>query len=223
MESLTAHYSPTSGPTSCLSGDFEGKSRRRSFSIKGTLPKSIPYADSDNVAVDQCAPWAAETLHWNAVTLRYAPQDFRKNGRCRASRKTGRCAYEELAPYYERVEEIIGVCGDDDGLKSCRRERTTCRPPLAVQRTHHEAGHECDGHSPHSGAQGGPVTRPYDHRPPCHYCGHCMDGCDVAAIFSTPDCTLPKARATGNFTLRQNALAREILMTAKAARVPSPT
>ncbi len=31
-------------------------------------------------------------------------------------------------------------------------------------------------------------------------------------IFSTPDCMLPKARATGNFTLRQNALAREILV-----------
>jgi choline dehydrogenase-like flavoprotein len=39
-----------------------------------------------------------------------------------------------------------------------------------------------------------------------------MDGCDVASIFSTPDCMLPKARATGNFTLRQNALAREILV-----------
>jgi choline dehydrogenase-like flavoprotein len=56
------------------------------------------------------------------------------------------------------------------------------------------------------------LTRPYDKRPPCHYCGHCMDGCDVASIFSTPDCMLPKARATGNFTLRQNALAREVLV-----------
>ena len=39
-----------------------------------------------------------------------------------------------------------------------------------------------------------------------------MDGCDVASIFSSPDCMLPKAEATGNFTLRQNALAREILV-----------
>lgn len=23
------------------------------------------------------------------------------------------------------------------------------------------------------------VTRVYDGRPPCHYCGHCMSGCDV--------------------------------------------
>jgi choline dehydrogenase-like flavoprotein len=39
-----------------------------------------------------------------------------------------------------------------------------------------------------------------------------MEGCDVGAIFTTPNGMLPIARATGNFTLRQNALAREILV-----------
>jgi choline dehydrogenase-like flavoprotein len=56
------------------------------------------------------------------------------------------------------------------------------------------------------------LTRDYDNRPACHYCGHCMDGCDVSAIYSTPGSMLPKARRTGNLTLRQNALAREILV-----------
>ena len=42
-----------------------------------------------------------------------------------------------------------------------------------------------------------------------------MDGCDIGAIFKTPGCMFPKARATGNFTLRENALAREILVTKK--------
>ena len=56
------------------------------------------------------------------------------------------------------------------------------------------------------------LTRDYDNRPACHYCGHCMDGCDVSAIYSTPGSMLPKARKTGNLTLRQNALAREILI-----------
>ena len=56
------------------------------------------------------------------------------------------------------------------------------------------------------------LTRDYDNRPACHYCGHCMDGCDVSAIYSTPGSMLPKARRTGNLTLRQNALAREIVV-----------
>ena len=41
------------------------------------------------------------------------------------------------------------------------------------------------------------LTRPYDNRPACHYCGHCMRGCDVGAIFSVPAAMLPKAQSTG--------------------------
>lgn len=39
-----------------------------------------------------------------------------------------------------------------------------------------------------------------------------MEGCDVGAIFSVPASMLPKARKTGNFTLLENQLAREILV-----------
>ena len=56
------------------------------------------------------------------------------------------------------------------------------------------------------------LTEPYDNRPPCHYCGHCMDGCDVGAIFTVPDSMLPKAQKTGNFTLIPNKVAREVLV-----------
>ena len=56
------------------------------------------------------------------------------------------------------------------------------------------------------------LTEPYDNRPPCHYGGHCMDGCDVGAIFTVPDSMLPKAQKTGNFTLIPNQVAREVLV-----------
>jgi len=56
------------------------------------------------------------------------------------------------------------------------------------------------------------LTQPYDDRPACHYCGHCMKGCDVGAIFSVPNSMIPKARKTGNFTLLPNRLARELLV-----------
>src|SRR5260370_22646902 len=55
-------------------------------------------------------------------------------------------------------------------------------------------------------------TQHNDDRPPCHYCGHCMEGCDVGAIFTVPNSMIPKALQTGNFTLLPNKLAREILV-----------
>jgi choline dehydrogenase-like flavoprotein len=45
------------------------------------------------------------------------------------------------------------------------------------------------------------LTEPYDGRPACHYCGHCMEGCDIGVLFTVPNSMLPKARRTGNFTL----------------------
>src|SRR3989442_5942660 len=58
----------------------------------------------------------------------------------------------------------------------------------------------------------------YDGRPPCHYCGHCMDVCDVGAIFTSENSLIPKALKTGNLTLRTNALARKLAVD-RAGRV----
>lgn len=54
------------------------------------------------------------------------------------------------------------------------------------------------------------LTVPYDNRPKCHYCGHCMEGCDIGALFTVPNSMLPKARRTGNFTLASGKIAREL-------------
>src|SRR5580765_680245 len=46
----------------------------------------------------------------------------------------------------------------------------------------------------------------------CHYCGHCGDGCDVNAMFSSVASTLPLAAATGRMTLRPNSIVRHIVV-----------
>src|SRR6185437_14440766 len=175
------------------------------------LHNSIRYENSDSVGVDRIRVLGGRTLHWNAVVLRYAPVDFRQHS-VNGVEDDWPISYEELAPYYERIEQMIGVCGQDDHLEilpagkhylptipfRCSEQilKRTCKPmgiPVIPVRK-------------------AVLTNPYDRRPQCHYCGHCMDGCDVSAVFSTPGSMLPKARATGNLTLRQNAVAREILV-----------
>jgi choline dehydrogenase-like flavoprotein len=178
---------------------------------QGDISKSIAYADSDDVAMDRVRVLGGRTLHWNAVTLRYAPRDF-KEWSLQGIEEDWPLSYEELEPYYDRIEQIIGVCGNDDHLEILPAGKHYL-PPIPWRCSEHILKRA-------TGAMGIPLiavrkavlTKPHDNRPPCHYCGHCMDGCDVASIFTTPDCMLPKARATGNFTLRQNALAREILI-----------
>jgi choline dehydrogenase-like flavoprotein len=177
-------------------------------------PKDIApvrYEDCDQVGVDRIRVLGGRTLHWNAVTLRYAPQDFREWSLAGVE-EDWPLSYEELAPYYERVEQLIGVSGRNDHLEIVPAGHhylptipMRCSERI-LARTTQEMG------IPLIPVRKAVLTVPYDNRPPCHYCGHCMSGCDVGSIFTTPDCMLPKARATGNFTLRQNAIARELLV-----------
>ncbi|HTV55304.1 MAG TPA: GMC family oxidoreductase [Terriglobia bacterium] len=172
---------------------------------------AIRYEDCDQIGVSEVRVVGGRTLHWNAVALRYAERDF-KEWSVNGTEEDWPLTYQELAPYYERIEALIGVCGADDHLEILPAGKHYL-PPIPWR---------CSEHILHRAAakMGIPVisvrkavlTVPYDKRPPCHYCGHCMDGCDASAIFTTPDCLLPKAEITGNFTLRPNAIARELLV-----------
>jgi choline dehydrogenase-like flavoprotein len=178
---------------------------------QGDIAQSITYSDSDNVSMDRVRVLGGRTLHWNAVTLRYAARDFQEWS-ITGIEEDWPITYEEIAPYYERIEQIIGVCGNDDHLEILPAGKNYL-PAIPWRCSEHIMKRATDAMGiPLIAVRKAVLTRPYDRRPPCHYCGHCMDGCDVGSIFSTPDCMLPKAQATGNFTLRQNALAREILV-----------
>jgi choline dehydrogenase-like flavoprotein len=187
------------------------RDEKQALFLQGDVATSVEYKDSDNVAVERYRCLGGRTLHWNAVALRYAPRDFREwslNG----VEEDWPLSYEELEPYYDRIEQIIGVCGNDDHLEILPAGKHYL-PPLPWRCSEHILNRATKKMGiPLIDVRKAVLTKPYDNRPPCHYCGHCMDGCDVGSIFTTPDCMLPKAFATGNFTLRQNALVREILV-----------
>jgi choline dehydrogenase-like flavoprotein len=178
---------------------------------QGDVAKSISYADSDHISIDRVRVLGGRTMHWNAVTLRYAPRDF-KEWSMQGIEEDWPLTYEEIAPYYDRIEQIIGVCGNDDHLDILPAGKNYL-PPIPWRCSEHAMKRATDAMGiPLIAVRKAVLTRPYDKRAQCHYCGHCMDGCDVASIFSSPDCMLPKAQATGNFTLKENALAREVLV-----------
>jgi choline dehydrogenase-like flavoprotein len=175
------------------------------------LSGSFRSESKDSVSVDRIRVLGGRTLHWNAVVLRYAPSDFRERS-LHGIEEDWPLSYQELAPYYERIEQMIGVCGQDDGLAILPAGKSYMPPPPLRCSEEILKRRAAPLGIPVIPVRKALLTRPYDNRPPCHYCGHCMDGCDVSAIFSTPGSMLPKARKTGNLTLRQNALAREILV-----------
>jgi len=55
-------------------------------------------------------------------------------------------------------------------------------------------------------------------RPPCHYCGRCMKGCDVDAKYTSANTAIPAALKTGRCTLVTGAMASEVLLDGAGAR-----
>lgn len=74
-------------------------------------------------------------VHWNAVVLRYAERDF-KGWSVDGIEEDWPLTYDELAPYYERIEEMIGVWPRRRARDSSSRKTLFASASMAVQRTH---------------------------------------------------------------------------------------
>ncbi len=171
---------------------------------------AIRYEDSDHVGVDRIRALGGRSIHWNAVCLRFAERDFLERS-LEGIEEDWPLTYQELAPDYSYVEKMIGVTGSRENLEILPDGEFLA--PLNLRCSEEIVKRACGK----IGIRMIPtrkalITRPYDGRPACHYCGRCMSGCDVGAVFSTAVSMIPKAQETGNFSLVVDKLAREILV-----------
>ena len=150
------------------------------------------------------------TNHWGRVALRFSPVDFKP----RSTDGMGDdwpITYEELAPYYDKVESYIGVFGTKENIPSS--PDGIFLPPPKPRCTETLLKNACDKLNilcvP---ARMAILTKPLNGRAACHYCGQCTRGCKTASNFSSSQVLIPPALATGRLTLITNAMAREIVV-----------
>lgn len=62
------------------------------------------------------------------------------------------------------------------------------------------------------------LTRNYDGRAACHYCGACDRGCTTASRFSSLDAIIPKLLPKRNFTLRTHAAVHRVLLDSRTGK-----
>ena len=163
------------------------------------------------INVDRIRVLGGRSVHWNAVCLRFSSDDFREKS-VGGIEEDWPISYDDLAPYYAYVERTIGVCGTREGL-AVLPDGEFSGPPPPLRCAEQIASVACR----QAGLRLIPTRKAMQVgrgglRMPCHYCGRCMLGCDVGAIFTTPNTLLPRALATGRLTLRTNALVRRLLV-----------
>ncbi len=150
---------------------------------------------------------------------RFMPQDFRMASiygvPAGSSLADWPISYDDLAPYYEKVEWELGVCGDDRTmyhLPKYNKPYPMPALPLPDKSRVHLKGLEA------LGWRGLRMPRlinsiPYNDRPACVYCQHCFGfGCPNDSKNGSHNTTIPRALASGNCELRSQVMARRLLI-----------
>jgi choline dehydrogenase-like flavoprotein len=149
------------------------------------------------------------TNHWGRISLRFGPWDFK--GRSRDGLGDDwPIGYEDLAPYYDKLERMVGIFGSREGLPN--DPDGVFQPPPAPRAYERLIQKACKGLAitciP---SRLSILTQPLNGRPACHYCGQCGRGCATGSNFSTPSVLLPPALKTGRLKIVTGAMAREVL------------
>lgn len=139
------------------------------------------------------------TNHWGQGAVRFDPNDFLSDD----DGVRWPLSYEDVAPYYDKVEQDIGVYGSPNCDHSLPAPAPRCTE-LMIQAASATIGLPCDV------APGSILTRSHRGRQACHFCGQCWRGCRDRSNYSSSLVHIRPAIATGRVTMITNAVAREI-------------
>ncbi len=121
-------------------------------------------------------------------------------------------SYEDLVPYYERVERYVGISGQAEGLSQL--PDSIFLPPMDLtcgEEALKAAMKDKFGRTLTIGRVA-ILTKNHNGRQACHYCGPCERGCVTFSYFSSPFTTVKDALATKRLTLLTDAVAAKITL-----------
>ena len=149
------------------------------------------------------------TNSWGRISLRYGPYDFKPYDHY-GNGFNWPISYDDLAPYYDKTEELIGVFGSKEGLENLPDGKFLPPPaPRCYELLIQQACRKLD--IPCIPSRLAILTKPLHGRPECHYVAQCGRCCRMGSNFSSPVVLLLPARETGNLEIRTDAMVREVL------------
>jgi choline dehydrogenase-like flavoprotein len=160
------------------------------------------------------------SLMWGRQTYRLSDLDFEANAREKIA-VDWPIRYADIAPWYDYVEDYIGVSGEALGLAHLPDGKFL--PPMelncAERVVQGALAKRFRGERLLTIGRCAILTRPHRGRAACHYCGPCWRGCITRSYFNAIHVTLPAARATGRCTIRPNSVVHSLIFDERTRRV----
>jgi choline dehydrogenase-like flavoprotein len=201
-----------------------------------------PYTSASSDPTRQFWWWRARMLggrtnHWGRISLRNGPYDFKPHSRDGLGFDWP-IGYEDVAPYYDKVEMLVGVYGANDGLENTpnspegvllpppkpragellaqQRAKKLGLPVVAIHRAVLSVKQDADTipaklHPKNPTAQR-ILAQSMRDRAACFWATSCGRGCSTRANYQSTTVHLPPALATGNLDILPNAMVRQVTM-----------
>ncbi len=150
------------------------------------------------------------TNHWGRISLRFGPQDFKKKS-IDGLGEDWPIGYADVAPYYDKVDRLIGIFGSNEGLPNDPDSIFLPPPKLRTHELMIKKGNKNLGITTIPSRLSILTKDIGTGRGTCFYCNQCNRGCLAYADFSSSSCLVKPAKKTGNTDLINHAMVREVL------------
>lgn len=160
------------------------------------------------------------SIVWGRQSYRWSDLDFEANLRDGIAIDWP-IRYADIAPWYDSVEEFVGISGEALGLPQLPDSKFL--PPMqlncAETVVRHAIAKHFGGDRVLTIGRAAILTQSHGGRAACHYCGPCERGCITRSYFSSLNATLPAAKKTGRMTLRPNSIVHSLIFDSQTRRV----
>lgn len=149
------------------------------------------------------------TNHWGRISLRFGPNDF-KRASIDGLGHDWPIGYDDLKPYYDKVDKLIGVFGSKEGIYN-EPDGFFLPPPKPRLHELFMMKGAAKASIPVIPSRLSVLTKPVNNeRGVCFFCAQCNRACQAYADFSSGTCLLHPAMKKGKVDLYTNSMVRKV-------------
>jgi choline dehydrogenase-like flavoprotein len=170
-----------------------------------------PYTRAEGTQFDwfRSRMLGGRTNHWGRISLRFGPDDF-KRGDIDGLSDSWPIGYNDVKPYYDKVDRLIGVFGSNEGIYN-EPDGFFLPPPKPRLHEMFIKNGADKINIPVIPSRLSILTRPVNtERGVCFYCNQCNRGCLAYADFSSSSCLVKPAMKQGKVDLYTFAMVRQV-------------
>ena len=149
------------------------------------------------------------TNHWGRISLRFGPQDYKRKS-IDGLGDNWPIGYDEVKPYYDKVDKLIGVFGSKEGIFN-EPDGYFLPPPKPRLHEIKISKGAAKANVPVIPSRLSILTRPINNeRGVCFFCAQCSRACQVYGDFSAGTCLVKPAMKKGKVDLYTYAMVRKV-------------